>query len=79
MKWNQFQIEEAVKVAKVQNLCVKNISELRIGCIYLAPYRDPRDVNTFHYRARLEKIFKHRGRPTWVGCDVKVPAQLQYS
>ena len=33
------EIKGAVKTAQTQNLFVKNISELRIGCLYLAPYK----------------------------------------
>ena len=56
-----------MKLAKRQNLSAKNLSELRIGCVYLAPYKDPLDVDTFYFRARLEKVYGDS-----VGCNVKV-------
>ena len=46
---------------------MKDLSELRIGCVYLGPYKDPFDVETFYFRARLEKVYGDK-----VGCNVKV-------
>ena len=54
-------------MAKAQNLFAKDITELRIGCVYLGPYKDPLDVETFYFRARLEKVYGDK-----VGCNVKV-------
>ena len=35
--------------------------------MYLGPYKDPLDVETFYFRARLEKVYGDK-----VGCIVKV-------
>ena len=45
---------------------MRNASELRIGCVYLAPYGDS-VVGYTYYRARLEKVYGDG-----VGCNVKV-------
>ena len=63
----QHEVKGAATLARAHNFFAKSISELRIGCVYLAPYKDPLDVDTFYFRARLEKVYGDN-----VGCNVKV-------
>ena len=60
------QIEGATRLAEIKKVYVRNASELRIGCVYLAPYGDSVVGHTY-YRARLEKVYGDGA-----GCTVKV-------
>ena len=63
-----FQIEGATRLAEIRKLHVKDPStELRIGCVYLAPYGDSVVDGHTYFRARLEKVYGDG-----VGCNVKV-------
>ena len=60
------QIEGATRLAAIKKIYVRDASELRIGCVYLAPYGDSVVGHTY-YRARLEKVYGDGA-----GCTVKV-------